>query len=136
LAEVYGKVGQAAEGLHVLSAVPALTEKSGEPFAASECYRVKGELLLMQAAANEQEAETNFPLALNIARHQQGKSWELRVAMSLSRLWQHQGKHSDALELLAPVYSWVTEGFDTADLQKAKALLEELSLSCTAASAL
>ena len=127
LAEAYGKVGQAAEGLHVLSAVPALTEKTGERFAASECYRVKGELLLMQAAANAQEAETNFQLALNIARHQQAKSWELRAALSLSRLWQQQGQRSEAHELLAPIYGWFTEGFDTADLQEAKALLQELS---------
>ena len=70
--------------------------------------------------------EVCFQQALTIARHQQAKAWELRAAMSLSRLWQQQGKRTEAYELLAPVYGWFTEGFDTADLQEAKALLEEL----------
>jgi len=70
--------------------------------------------------------EVCFQQALTIARHQQAKAWELRAAMSLSRLWQQQGKRTEAYELMAPVYGWFTEGFDTADLQEAKALLEEL----------
>jgi predicted ATPase len=73
------------------------------------------------------EAETYLHQPLDIARHQQAKSWELRTAMSLSRLLQQQGKRDEARELLAPVYGWFTEGFDTADLREAKALLEELS---------
>ena len=76
---------------------------------------------------NEREAEACFHQALDVARRQQAKSLELRAAMSLSRLWQQQGKRDEARELLAPVYGWFTEGFDTADLQEAKALLEELS---------
>ena len=72
------------------------------------------------------QAEACFQQALAIARRQQAKSWELRAAMSLSRLWQQQGKRAEAHELLAPIYGWFTEGFDTADLQEAKALLEEL----------
>ena len=73
------------------------------------------------------EAEICFQQALTIARHQQAKSWELRAAMSLSRLWQQQGKRQEAYDLLTPVYSWFTEGFDTADLQEAKALLDALA---------
>jgi predicted ATPase len=73
------------------------------------------------------EAETCFHQALAIARHQQAKSLELRAAMSLARLWQQQGKRTDARELLVPIYGWFTEGFDTADLQDAKALLEALA---------
>jgi len=81
---------------------------------------------LRKAVPAEQEAEDHFRQALAIARHQQAKSLELRVAMSLSRLWQQQDKRQDAYDLLAPVYNWFTEGFDTADLQEARALLDEL----------
>jgi predicted ATPase len=84
-------------------------------------------LLLRQAAADEAEAEACFHQALDIARRQQAKSWELRAAMSLSRLWQRQGRRTEARELLAPIYGWFTEGFDIADLQEAKALLGELA---------
>ncbi len=83
-------------------------------------------LLLQQREASQTEAETWLQHALDVARRQQAKSLELRAAMSLARLWQQQGKRADARELLAPVYGWFTEGFDTADLQEAKALLEEL----------
>jgi predicted ATPase len=89
-------------------------------------YRLKGELLLQQSAAQQGEAEEHFQQALTVARRQQAKSWELRAAMSLSRLWQRQGKRHDARKLLAPLYGWFTEGFDTADLQEAKAMLAEL----------
>ena len=95
-------------------------------FDEAELYRLKGELSLKQTIADASEAETCFQAALNIARSQQAKSWELRAAMSLARLWQFQGKSLDAYELLAPVYEWFTEGFDTADLQDAKALLNWL----------
>ena len=81
---------------------------------------------LAQSPAAQAQAEACFQQALDIARRQQAKSWELRAAMSLSRLWQQQGKRAAARELLAPIYGWFTEGFDTADLQEAKALLEEL----------
>jgi predicted ATPase len=89
-------------------------------------YRLRGELLLQQSAVQQGEAEESFHQALTVARRQQAKSWELRAAMSLARLWQHQGKHVEARELLAPIYGWFTEGFNTADLQEAKTLLEEL----------
>jgi predicted ATPase len=103
--------------------------KTGERFWEAELHRLKGELLLAQAGTRHQvqEAEACFHQALSIARHQQAKSLELRAAMSLARLWQHQGKHNVAPELLTPIYGWFTEGFDTADLQDAKALLDELT---------
>ena len=90
-------------------------------------YRLKGELLLQQSTAQQGEAEEHLQQALTVAHHQQAKSLELRAAMSLARLWQQQGKRVEARELLAPVYGWFTEGFDTADLQEAKALLEALT---------
>jgi len=89
-------------------------------------YRVQGVLLLRQAGTSQAEAEAWLQRALDVARHQEAKSLELRAAMSLARLWQQQGKRDEARELLAPVYGWFTEGFDTADLQETKALLEEL----------
>src|SRR5262249_37714859 len=92
----------------------------------AEMHRVQGMLVLAQAADQHALAETCFQYALAIARCQQARSWELRAAMSLARLWQQQGKRAEAHELLAPVYGWFTEGFDTADLQEARALLDEL----------
>ena len=102
-------------------------DTTGERWYEPELYRLKGELLLAHAMGHDTEAETCFRQALDIARRQQAKSWELRAALSLSRLWQRQGKRDEARELLAEVYGWFTEGFDTADLQEAKALLEELA---------
>ena len=127
LAEVYSTVGQAEEGLRVLAdAWAAVPHREGR-FYEAELSRLEGELLLVRSAEHHAEAETCFRQALDIARRQQAKSWELRAAMSLARLWQRQGKHAAARELLAPIYGWFTEGFDTADLREARALLEELS---------
>ena len=95
-------------------------------FYGAEIYRHKGVLLLKQAVPDASQAETCFHQALSVARHQQAKSLELRAATSLARLWQSQDKRQDATDLLAPVYGWFTEGFDTADLKDAKALLDEL----------
>jgi predicted ATPase len=92
-----------------------------------EMYRLKGALLLQQSSDNSTAAATCFQQAITIAQSQQAKSWELRAATSLARLWQQQGKHQEAYDLLAPVYQWFTEGFDTADLKDAKALLDELT---------
>jgi predicted ATPase len=92
----------------------------------AELYRLKGELLSPSSMENWAEAETCFRQAIDVARRQQAKSLELRAAMSLSRLWQQQGKRAEARQLLAPIYNWFTEGFETADLQEAKALLAEL----------
>ena len=92
----------------------------------AEVCRLRGVVLLRQPETPQAEAEACFQWALDVARRQQAKALELRAAMSLSRLWQQQGKRTEAYELLAPTYNWFTEGFDTADLQEAKALLEEL----------
>jgi TOMM system kinase/cyclase fusion protein len=127
LAEAYGQVGQAEEGLRLLAEALAYVDSTGERYFAAEVYWLKGELLLRQAIPDEAQAETCLHQSLDIARHQQAKSWELRAAVSLSRLWQCQGKHTEARQLLAEVYGWFTEGFDTVDLQEARALLEALS---------
>jgi predicted ATPase/class 3 adenylate cyclase len=127
LADVYGKAGRAEEGLHILAEALAAIDKHAERYSAAEVYRIQGELLLFQATPDASQAETSFQRALDVARRQQAKSWELRAAMSLARLWQQQGKRAEAHALLAPVYAWFTEGFDTADLQDAKALLEALA---------
>ena len=124
LAEAYGNVGQPEAGLSVLAEVLADVHTNGLCYCEAELYRLQGELLLQQAAGSGDEAETCFRQALDVARRQEAKSLELRAAMSLSRLWQRQGKRAEALELLAQIYGWFTEGFDTADLQEAKALLE------------
>jgi predicted ATPase len=128
LAEAYGKVGQAEAGLSVIAEALALMDKIGERDHEAELYRLQGEILLAQASARQQvqEAEAYFHQALDVARHRQARSWELRAAISLSRLWQQQGKRAEARQMLAEVYGWFTEGFDTPDLQEAKALLEDL----------
>jgi predicted ATPase/class 3 adenylate cyclase len=126
LAEASVQVGRTAEGLGALAEALAMLGQSGARWWEAELYRLRGELLL-QSAAPPEEAEACFRRALDIARSQQAKSLELRAAMSLSRLWQSQGKRAEARELLTPIYSWFAEGFDTADLQEAKALLEGLS---------
>jgi predicted ATPase len=126
LAEAYGKAGQTAEGLAALDAAVALVHKHAERYVEAELYRLQGALLLQQPAAQQEEAAARFQQALAVARHQQAKSLELRAAISLARLWQHQDKRAEARELLAPIYGWFTEGFDTADLREAKAWLEEL----------
>jgi predicted ATPase len=105
----------------------AVMDRNGERYYAAELHRLKGELLLRQAVPDELQAETCFVQALDIARCQQVKSLELRAATSLSRLWQQQGKRDEARQLLAGVYDWFTEGFDTPDLQEARALLDELA---------
>jgi predicted ATPase len=126
LAEAYAQVRRCEEGLTLLAEAMALTNDREERRWEAELYRLKGEILLVHAATHHAEAETCFRQALAIARHQQAKSWELRAAMSLARLWQRQGKCQEAYDLLAPLYGWFTEGFDTADLQEAKALLAGL----------
>ena len=104
-----------------------LMDTTGERWYEPELHHLQGELLLQQSSDNHPEAASCFQQAIRIAQHQQAKSWELRAATSLARLWQQQGKRQEAHDLLAPVYGWFTEGFDTADLQEAKALLDELA---------
>jgi predicted ATPase len=126
LAEASTQVGQTTEGLAALAEALALLDKSGVRWWEAELHRLRGALLLQHEGAQPGEADACFQQALIIARRQQAKSLELRAATSLARLWQQQGKHAAARELLAPLYGWFTEGFETADLQDAKALLEEL----------
>jgi class 3 adenylate cyclase/predicted ATPase len=127
LAEAHGTIGQPETGLTMLTEALALVDTTGERWYEPELYRLKGELLLQQSLDHQGEAEACFHKALNIARSQQAKSFELRTATSLARLWQRQGKRQEAHDLLAPVYNWFTEGFTTADLKDAKALLDELA---------
>jgi predicted ATPase len=126
LAEACDHLGHVEDSLQALVEAQTLVEQHDERLWEAEIYRLRGVLLLRQTVAQQEEAETYFQRALDVARRQEAKSWELRAAMSLARLWQCQGKRTEARALLAPVYGWFTEGFDTADLQEAKALLEEL----------
>jgi predicted ATPase len=125
LAAASAQVGQYEAGLTLLAEALAVTNDKGERRWEAELYRLQGELLLARSAAQYTEAEACFQQALDVAHRQQAKSWELRAAMSLARLWQRQGKRAEAHALLAPIYGWFTEGFDTADLQEARALLVE-----------
>jgi adenylate cyclase len=154
LAEAYGRAGQAVEGLHVLAEALAIVHENGERHYEAELYRLKGELLLQQAIGRDvtciapmetsmvaeakgvgatyepllqTEVETCFHQALDVSSHQCAKSLELRAAMSLSRLWQQQGKPAEAHQILTRIYGWFTEGLNTPDLQEAKALLEALA---------
>jgi class 3 adenylate cyclase/DNA-binding winged helix-turn-helix (wHTH) protein/predicted ATPase len=124
LAEAMEHVGQTEDGLRLLNETLTVLEASGRGDLLAEAYRLQGTLLLHRAVPDAVQAEACFQKALAIARQQQAKSWELRAAMSLSRLWQQQDKHIKARALLAPIYGWFTEGFDSVDLQEAKALLE------------
>ena len=105
-----------------MTAVATTKEKWFE----AEVHRIAGDIALLSPEPDAAKAEAYFERALTVARKQQAKSWELRAAMSLARLWRDQGKVQQARELLAPVYGWFTEGFDTRDLKEAKALLDEL----------
>jgi predicted ATPase len=126
LAEAHSLIGQPEGGLTALGEALTLVDTTGARFYEAEVYRLKGVLLLQQSSDHQAEAESSFHHALEIARSQQAKSLELRASTSLARLWQQQGKRQEAHALLAPIYGWFTEGFDTADLQEAKALLEAL----------
>jgi predicted ATPase len=127
LADVAAHLGHVEDGLQALAEAHTLVEQQEERYWEAEVHRLRGVLLLRQPGTPPVEAETCFRQALDVARRQEAKSLELRAAMSLSRLWEQQGKRAEAHELLAPIYGWFTEGFDTADLQEAKALLNEMS---------
>jgi predicted ATPase len=126
LAEAHATIGQTVEGWAVLAEALAEVDQGEGRFYAAELHRLKGELLLRQAMTNAPQAEACFQQAFDLARRAQAKWWELRAAMSLGRLWQHQSKRDAARQLLAEAYSWFTEGFETADLREARALLHEL----------
>jgi predicted ATPase len=127
LAESYGQRNRYDEGLEVLEEALALVDQHASVMWEAEIHRLRGALLLARSAEHQVEAEACFHEALAVARRQQAKSLELRAAMSLARLWQRQGKRDATRDLLAPTYGWFTEGFDTADLQEARALLNALS---------
>jgi predicted ATPase len=143
LAEASGPAGDLEGGLAMLTEALALVARTGERWSEAELHRLKGALLLRSKARRlelavspsdfgycallAEQADASFRQALEVASRQQAKSWELRAATSLGRLWQSQGKRKQALDLLAPIYAWFTEGFDTADLRDAKTLLDELS---------
>ncbi len=131
LAVGYGLVGRVDEGLAVLAEAMALVESTGVCIYEAELYRIKGELTRKRSETNsnseiKEEAESFFRQAIEVARRQSAKSWELRATMSLARLRDKQGRREDARAMLAGIYGWFTEGFDTADLKDAKALLDEL----------
>jgi predicted ATPase len=119
VAEVYLHAGQAEAGGHVLNEALRLVDSTGERWCAAELYRLKGECQQQAGVASE----ANFLQALQTARQQAAKAFELRAATSLYRLWQSQGRREEAQHLLAEIYSWFTEGFDTANLREARALL-------------
>jgi len=127
LAEAYGHSGQVEQGLHLLNKAFADMQQTGEHFWEAEQHRLQAELLLAHSTADQTTAAAYLHQALEVARRQQAKSLELRAATSLARLWQSQGKRSEAYDLLAPVYGWFTEGFETADLKDAAVLLDELA---------
>jgi predicted ATPase len=127
LVEAYGQAGQPEAGLPVLAEALTLVATIEARWWEAELYRLKGALLLQLPSPDVPQAETCVRQALEVARGQQAKTLELRAALSLSRLWQQQGKQVEAHALLAPISGWFTEGFDTSDLQAAKALLEALT---------
>src|SRR5262249_32181554 len=138
LAEAYQAVGEPEAGLAALAEALALVEKTEERFWQAEIYRLTGELLIEVEGAGRtggaaegmqgvESPEGCFLTAIEIARRQEGKSLELRATVSLCRLWQQQGKKDEARHMLADIYGFFTEGFDTIDLQQAQALLQELS---------
>jgi adenylate cyclase len=127
LAAAHGKAGEVAEGLPVVAEAVEFVSKTGEAALQAELHRVKGELLLDPTPADPAGAEASFHEALDVARRQSAKSYEIRAATGLARLWKQQGRKDEAIELLKPVYDWFTEGFDTKDLKEAKVLLEDLA---------
>jgi predicted ATPase len=125
LARAYGQCGEPQKAKNYTSEALEAVEKTKERWAEAEIHRTAGELSL--GIRNPHDAEAHFTRSLLVAREQHAKSWELRTATSLARLWYDQGRRGEALDLLVPVYGWFTEGFDTADLRRAKVLLDVLS---------
>ena len=127
LARACGELGQFEEAWSYIGEAITAVETTKEKWCEAEVHRIAGEIALMSPERDLTKAEACFEQALAVARQQQAKSWELRAAMSMARLWREQGKRDEARELLAPIYGWFTEGFDTVDLKQAKALLDELT---------
>jgi predicted ATPase len=126
LARAYAKLNQFGHAWDCINESTTAVAATQERRCEADIHRAAGEIVLMQPEPNLATADAHFQHALSIAHAQQAKSWELRAAMSMAQLWRDQGKRQQAHALLAPVYGWFTEGFDTLDLKQAKALLEEL----------
>jgi predicted ATPase len=126
LASAHAQLGQFADAWRCVDEAMAAIETTNERWWEGDIYRMAGEIALLSPERDTMKAESYFQRALGVGRRQQAKSWELRAAMSMARLWRDQGKWQQAHDLLAPVYGWFTEGFDTLDLREAKALLEQL----------
>ena len=127
IGDALGRAGRFDEGRRAFDESFSIVDRSGQRMYEAEVHRLKGELLLAQDATNDAQAEKSFRTAIDVARKQKAKSWELRATMSLARLLAKQGHRDEARAMLADIYNWFTEGFDTADLKDAKALLEDLS---------
>ena len=127
LAAAHANLGQFDDAQRSISEAMTAMETSKETWFDAEVNRMAGVIALMSPEPDATKAEAYFERSLAVARQQQAKSWELRAAMSMARLWRDQGKRDEARELLAPVYGWFTEGFDTLDLKEAKALLDDLA---------
>jgi hypothetical protein len=123
----HAELGQLDEAWRCIGEALSIIETAKERWFEAEVNRIAGEIALKSPEPDAAKPEAYFDRALAVARQQQAKSWELRAAMSMARLWRDQGKREEARELLAPVYGWFTEGFDTLDLREAKALLDELA---------
>jgi predicted ATPase len=127
LARAYAELGQFDDAWRSIDEAMTAVETTEESWYEAEVHRMAGEIALKLPVPDAAKAEAYFQRALEVARQQQAKSWELRAAMSMARLWRDQGKRNEARDLLAPVYGWFTEGFDTLDLKQAKTLLDELA---------
>jgi predicted ATPase len=126
IASALGKSGKPAEGLREIDAALAVIERTGERFYEAEVYRTRAELLLALASSNASQAEQSVRTAIEISRKQHAKSWELKATTSLARLLRDTNRRDQAPAMLAEIYGWFTEGFATADLKDARALLDEL----------
>jgi predicted ATPase len=127
LARAYADIGNFEDAWRCIGEAITAVETAKEKLWETEIHRTAGEIALLSPEPDAAKAEAYFERALAVARQQQAKSWELRTVMSMARLWRDQGKWNEARELLAPVYGWFSEGFDTRDLKEAKALLNELT---------
>jgi predicted ATPase len=127
LTRAYAELGQFDDAWRCTGETIAAIEITKEMWCEADVHRTAGEIALMSPEPDAAKAQAYFERALAVAREQQAKSWELRAAMSMARLWRDQGKRQQAHDLLAPAYGWFTEGFDTLDLKEAKALLDQLA---------
>ena len=126
-ARAYIELGNFEDAWRSIREATTMIDRTTEAWCEAEVYRTAGEIVLLAPKQAAEKAEAYFNHALTLARSQQAKSWEMRVAMNMARLWRDQSKPQQARDLLAPVYNWFTEGFDTRDLKEAKALLDALS---------